>query len=121
MLVNPGVAMPTPAVFGARNGPFSAPARLSVSTIGDVRELAALLKDGRGNDLALVQAQWNQGRVRTTLSRELAQMGHKVARIFALRRRNSHLCSCVAAAGCAVHGACSPVQSALSLQLTAAK
>lgn len=51
VLVNPGVSMPTPAVFEARQGPFSSPARLTTS-IRDVRELATLLKDGRRNDLA---------------------------------------------------------------------
>lgn len=51
VLVNPGVSMPTPAVFEARNGPFSSPARLTTS-FTDVRELAALLKEGLRNDLA---------------------------------------------------------------------
>ncbi|KPF86145.1 hypothetical protein IP70_07330 [alpha proteobacterium AAP38] len=50
VLVNPGVSMPTPAVFEARDGAFSEPARLTTS-FTDVRELAALLKEGRRNDL----------------------------------------------------------------------
>ncbi|HEV8028283.1 MAG TPA: 4-(cytidine 5'-diphospho)-2-C-methyl-D-erythritol kinase [Stellaceae bacterium] len=48
LLVNPGVALPTAAVFAARRGPFSAPARFSLPA-GAV-ELARLLEQRR-NDL----------------------------------------------------------------------
>jgi 4-diphosphocytidyl-2-C-methyl-D-erythritol kinase len=50
VLVNPGVAVPTPAVFHARRGPFSAAA----SFAGPVRDLDALvvLLRQRGNDLS---------------------------------------------------------------------
>lgn len=51
VLVNPNVAVPTPAVFKARSGDFSAPARLP-GPVADVRELAVALKDGRQNDLS---------------------------------------------------------------------
>jgi 4-diphosphocytidyl-2-C-methyl-D-erythritol kinase len=50
LLVNPGVALPTPAVFGARRGSFSA-----AQPIGDGwPDLVALAEDlaRRGNDLA---------------------------------------------------------------------
>ena len=49
LLVNPGVALPTPAVFGARQGGFS-PARAPGNGWGSLGELAADLA-GRGNDL----------------------------------------------------------------------
>lgn len=49
LLVNPGVALPTPAVFGARAGAFS-PAR---PVLGGWRDLAEFARDlaRRGNDL----------------------------------------------------------------------
>jgi 4-diphosphocytidyl-2-C-methyl-D-erythritol kinase len=50
VLVNPLIALPTPAVFKRRSGPFSAPARFAVPP-RDAAALAALLA-GRGNDLA---------------------------------------------------------------------
>ena len=49
LLVNPGVQLATPSVFGARRGGFNPDARFSESP-GDVRELAELLKE-RDNDL----------------------------------------------------------------------
>jgi 4-diphosphocytidyl-2-C-methyl-D-erythritol kinase len=49
VLVNPGVALPTPAVYRARHGGFSPAMRLE-SIPGDARELAAMLAR-RGNDL----------------------------------------------------------------------
>ena len=49
ILANPGVALPTPAVFKARQGPFSAAARFGAAP-ADARALAALLA-ARGNDL----------------------------------------------------------------------
>lgn len=58
VLVNPGVAMPTPAVFQAREGEFSAPARLETPA-ADAAELASLLKDGRRNDLAAAAERLN--------------------------------------------------------------
>ncbi|HSK40385.1 MAG TPA: 4-(cytidine 5'-diphospho)-2-C-methyl-D-erythritol kinase [Arenibaculum sp.] len=50
VLVNPGVPLPTPAVFGARTGPFSPPARFTEAP-ADAVALARLLAAGRGNDL----------------------------------------------------------------------
>ncbi|MCB2099786.1 MAG: 4-(cytidine 5'-diphospho)-2-C-methyl-D-erythritol kinase [Rhodobacterales bacterium] len=49
LLVNPGVSVPTPAVFKARNGDFSKESRFTYAPT-DAAELAALLK-ARGNDL----------------------------------------------------------------------
>lgn len=49
VLVNPGVALATPAVFKARSGAFSAPARFDARP-ADAAALAALLA-GRRNDL----------------------------------------------------------------------
>lgn len=49
VLANPGIALPTPAVFKARQGPFSAPARFSAAP-ADAAALAALLAERR-NDL----------------------------------------------------------------------
>lgn len=49
VLVNPGVPVPTPAVFKVRSGAFSAPARFSQPP-ADPQELAALLRE-RNNDL----------------------------------------------------------------------
>jgi 4-diphosphocytidyl-2-C-methyl-D-erythritol kinase len=49
VLVNPGIALPTPAVFKARTGPFSAPARWRQAA-ESVADLAALLSKRR-NDL----------------------------------------------------------------------
>lgn len=49
VLVNPGVAVPTPAVFRRRAGPFSQPARFAEAP-ADAAALAALLA-GRRNDL----------------------------------------------------------------------
>jgi len=49
VLANPGVEMPTPAVFARRDGAFSRPARFD-EFISDGTELAALLA-GRQNDL----------------------------------------------------------------------
>ncbi|OYD84062.1 4-(cytidine 5'-diphospho)-2-C-methyl-D-erythritol kinase [Azospirillum brasilense] len=49
VLVNPGVPVPTPAVFKARRGAFSAPARFAEAP-GDAAALAALLRERR-NDL----------------------------------------------------------------------
>jgi 4-diphosphocytidyl-2-C-methyl-D-erythritol kinase len=50
LLVNPGIALPTPAVFKARRGAFSAAARFAESPC-DAIALASLLRS-RGNDLA---------------------------------------------------------------------
>lgn len=49
VLVNPGVEVPTPAVFGARSGPFSQGARFSEAP-ADAARLAELLAERR-NDL----------------------------------------------------------------------
>lgn len=49
VLVNPGVPVPTPAVFKARTGPFSAPGRFS-TVPADAVALAKLLGE-RNNDL----------------------------------------------------------------------
>jgi 4-diphosphocytidyl-2-C-methyl-D-erythritol kinase len=49
LLANPGIALPTPAVFKARRGPFSAAARFAGAP-RDAAELAALLAQRR-NDL----------------------------------------------------------------------
>ena len=49
LLVNPGIATPTPAVFKARTGGFSAAGRWA-SPPSDVKALAAALR-ARGNDL----------------------------------------------------------------------
>jgi len=49
VLVNPGVALSTPAVFAARSGPFSRPSRFEVRS-ADARALAVLLAERR-NDL----------------------------------------------------------------------
>jgi 4-diphosphocytidyl-2-C-methyl-D-erythritol kinase len=49
LLVNPGAALATPAVFKARHGAFSAPARFAAMP-ADARGLAALL-EARRNDL----------------------------------------------------------------------
>lgn len=49
VLVNPGVALPTPLVFRARTGPFSKPCRFAVPA--DAAGLAAAL-EGTTNDLA---------------------------------------------------------------------
>ena len=49
VLVNPGAALSTPEVFGARRGEFSAPARFE-DDIGTAAELADVLR-ARGNDL----------------------------------------------------------------------
>ncbi|QCO04806.1 4-(cytidine 5'-diphospho)-2-C-methyl-D-erythritol kinase [Azospirillum argentinense] len=49
VLVNPGVPVPTPAVFKARQGAFSAPARFTGAP-ADATALAALLRE-RCNDL----------------------------------------------------------------------
>jgi 4-diphosphocytidyl-2-C-methyl-D-erythritol kinase len=49
LLVNPGIPLPTPAVFRARSGPFSDPARFGASP-RDAADLAALLAERR-NDL----------------------------------------------------------------------
>jgi len=54
LLVNPGVPVPTPAVFRARSGPFSAPARLA-GMPRDAAGLATALRE-RGNDLAAAAA-----------------------------------------------------------------
>ncbi len=50
VLVNPRQALPTPAVFRARTGPFSEPARFADAP-ADAAALAAVLRDRR-NDLA---------------------------------------------------------------------
>jgi 4-diphosphocytidyl-2-C-methyl-D-erythritol kinase len=50
VLVNPGIALPTAAVFAARRGPFSAPARFPLPA--DVAGLAKLLEQRR-NDLTV--------------------------------------------------------------------
>jgi 4-diphosphocytidyl-2-C-methyl-D-erythritol kinase len=50
VLANPGLPLPTPAVFRARQGPFSAPGRWS-EPMADAAALAAALS-ARGNDLA---------------------------------------------------------------------
>lgn len=49
VLANPGIALPTPQVFKARSGGFSAPDRFEAGP-ADATELAAVLKL-RGNDL----------------------------------------------------------------------
>lgn len=49
VLTNPGVPVPTPAVFRARTGGFSAPARFDTAP-ADAAALAALLRE-RSNDL----------------------------------------------------------------------
>jgi 4-diphosphocytidyl-2-C-methyl-D-erythritol kinase len=49
LLVNPGVALPTPDVYRKRQGPFTAPARFA-ETPQDAADLARLLLE-RGNDL----------------------------------------------------------------------
>jgi 4-diphosphocytidyl-2-C-methyl-D-erythritol kinase len=49
LLANPGIGLPTPAVFKARRGDFSAPARFE-SMPGDAAGLAAMLAERR-NDL----------------------------------------------------------------------
>lgn len=49
LLVNPGIAVPTPAVFKARVGAFSAPMRWP-ATIADAKALAIILKSA-ANDL----------------------------------------------------------------------
>ena len=49
VLVNPGVAVPTPGVFAASRGPFSEPARFA-DEAADARALAAIL-GARRNDL----------------------------------------------------------------------
>jgi 4-diphosphocytidyl-2-C-methyl-D-erythritol kinase len=50
VLANPGIALATPAVFKARQGPFSPPGRFA-AVASDTAELAALLRQRR-NDLA---------------------------------------------------------------------
>jgi 4-diphosphocytidyl-2C-methyl-D-erythritol kinase len=50
VLANPGVSLPTPAVFRARSGPFSPPGRFETAP-ADAAALAELLSR-RGNDLA---------------------------------------------------------------------
>jgi 4-diphosphocytidyl-2-C-methyl-D-erythritol kinase len=50
VLANPGVALSTPAVFAARAGEFSTPARFAGAAT-DAHDLASLLAE-RGNDLA---------------------------------------------------------------------
>lgn len=50
VLANPGVALPTPGVFAARQGPYSLPFRFE-EVPADARALAALL-EGRRNDLS---------------------------------------------------------------------
>jgi 4-diphosphocytidyl-2-C-methyl-D-erythritol kinase len=49
VLVNPGIPLPTPPVFRARSGPFSAPARF-LGPLSDAADLAARLAERR-NDL----------------------------------------------------------------------
>ncbi len=69
LLVNPGVAVPTGAVFAARRGPFSAADPIDIAP-QDAAALAALLR-ARRNDLeqpALAQAP-EIGRVLTRLAR----------------------------------------------------
>jgi 4-diphosphocytidyl-2-C-methyl-D-erythritol kinase len=51
LLVNPGIGLPTPAVYRARHGGFSPPMRFGLDP-ADARELAACLAL-RGNDLTL--------------------------------------------------------------------
>lgn len=51
VLVNPGVPVPTPAVFKARHGDFSLPARFE-SRLPDARALAGVLSERR-NDLTV--------------------------------------------------------------------
>jgi len=50
VLVNPGVAVPTPAVFQARSGAFSAPAAIQAAGWADAAAMAASLRE-LGNDL----------------------------------------------------------------------
>ncbi|UEM04600.1 4-(cytidine 5'-diphospho)-2-C-methyl-D-erythritol kinase [Skermanella rosea] len=50
VLVNPGTPLATPAVFKARSGPFSLPARFEGEPPADAAALVALLA-ARGNDL----------------------------------------------------------------------
>jgi 4-diphosphocytidyl-2-C-methyl-D-erythritol kinase len=49
VLANPGVAVPTAAVFGRRQGPYSPPSRFDMAP-ASVEALAALIR-ARGNDL----------------------------------------------------------------------
>lgn len=50
LLVNPGVAQPTPPVFAARRGPFGQPLPWPAAGIADLTSLARLVREG-GNDL----------------------------------------------------------------------
>jgi 4-diphosphocytidyl-2-C-methyl-D-erythritol kinase len=88
LLVNPGMALATPAVFKARQGPFSAPARFQ-SMPADAAGLVALLA-ARRNDLtaAAVSLMPEIGRVLDRLARLdgalLARMSGSGATCFAL-------------------------------------
>jgi len=93
LLVNPGTALATPAVFNARQGPFSAPARFDAMP-GDAAGLAALLAERR-NDLteAAIGLLPEIGRVLDRLERLegvlLARMSGSGATCFALFARRA--------------------------------
>ncbi len=88
LLVNPGVALPTAAVFGAREGAYSAPARFREAP-RDAAALAGLLATRR-NDLAAAARQLAPaiGTVLTTLAAApgclLARMSGSGATCFGL-------------------------------------
>jgi 4-diphosphocytidyl-2-C-methyl-D-erythritol kinase len=88
ILANPGIALPTPAVFKHRDGPFSAEARFDAPP-SDPRDLARLLGERR-NDLtdAAVALEPTVGRVLAELDRLpgalLARMSGSGATCFAL-------------------------------------
>lgn len=78
VLVNPGIPVPTPAVFAARGGPFSVPARFAEAP-ADCAGLARLLA-ARGNDLARAAAALAPV-VETVLERLAASSGCLLARM----------------------------------------
>ena len=88
ILANPGIALPTPAVFKHRGGPFSAEARFDAPP-ADPRDLARLLTERR-NDLtdAAVALEPAVGKVLAKLDRLpdalLARMSGSGATCFAL-------------------------------------
>jgi 4-diphosphocytidyl-2-C-methyl-D-erythritol kinase len=88
ILANPGIALPTPAVFKHRDGPFSAEARFDAPP-SDPQDLARLLGERR-NDLtdAAVALEPTVGRVLAELDRLpgalLARMSGSGATCFAL-------------------------------------
>jgi 4-diphosphocytidyl-2-C-methyl-D-erythritol kinase len=78
LLVNPGIALPTAAVFRARQGAFSAPARFAAAP-ASIAELASLIKERR-NELteAAIRIVPAIGNV---LARLAAQPGALIARM----------------------------------------